>query len=1210
MRVVIDAQGMQSESRFRGIGRYVSSFVSAVIQERADDEIILALNGLFPETIEPIRALYGDLIGNDNIRVWYAPPPVAERYLGNDQRREAAESMREAFLQSLDPDVIHVTSLFEGFVDDAVTSIGFFDRVTPVTVSVYDLIPLINAEHYLKPSAPYTDFYKRKLAWLQGASAYLGISESSCYELKKYLPCDGKEVVNVSTAIEEWFSPTRNEQQLNACRERYGLDKGFVLYAGGADERKNLKALIQAYAAVAPEIREDIRLVLAGRMPEQSVLKLKACIAAYGLLPEDVIFTGYVDDSDLVALYSLCALFVFPSWHEGFGLPALEAMACGAPVIGANATSIPEVIGLSEAMFDPFDIADMSQALTRGLTDSEFRSRLLTNANGQTQKFSWDQSAQKAWSCWRNLVKPGSEWLDQSVVQCKLLDAVSCRATNKRAVLPLSACLAMNQQAGVLRQLFVDVSELSQRDAATGVQRVVRSYLEWLLKYPPAGFVVQPVCGSVNGGYVYARKFTQHFMGLPTEFAEDRPITWCRGDVFFCLDMQHHVQIANAPFYQTLKKDGVAVKFLVYDLLPIELADYFNGSGAKVLHEDLMRIVAQSDGAICISKATSDALAQWLHETGIATTPDFQNTWVHIGADIQASHPSIGLPDNASEVLLKIGARPTFLCVSTIEPRKAQDQILAAMDVLWNSGLEANLVFVGKAGWKVESLVQKLESHAELGKRLFWLQGISDEYLEKVYDASNCLVAASINEGFGLSLVEAARHRLSIVARDIPVFREIAGNQALYFNGLSTQDLAFAMADWLSKYCAGQSVPANLAWETWQDSTDRLKSALLQGVRRHQLLVDVSELIVRDAKSGIQRVVRNILSEWLQMPVAPYEVVPVYASPGQPYRYCEVVSAMPLVLKQTPNEDKAIDYAPGDCFIGLDFQPQVVQSQKYFYQQLRRSGVCVKFVVYDLLSILVPQYFVPGTAEPFKEWLDTVCETDGAVCISKAVAGELESWVADNARQNLRPFKINWFHLGSDFERSVSATESESEILKLLQNFDRRLTFLMVGTLEPRKGHLQVLDAFEALWAEGADVNLVIAGKAGWMVDELLSRLALHVEKDHRLFWLNGISDGFLEKLYEASDCLIAASYGEGFGLPIVEAAQRGLPVLARDIPVFREVAPKNTKYFTSAEAADLADCLRAFLKAFPQGSIPCGSGFQGASWAASARDLIQYCRL
>src|SRR5450756_983685 len=115
MRIVVDMQGAQSESRFRGIGRYTMSLALAIARNRGEHEVILALNGLFPGTIEPIRAAFDGLFPQEIIRVWYAPGPVRECQSDNEWRSEVAERIREAFLASLCPDIVHVSSLFEGY---------------------------------------------------------------------------------------------------------------------------------------------------------------------------------------------------------------------------------------------------------------------------------------------------------------------------------------------------------------------------------------------------------------------------------------------------------------------------------------------------------------------------------------------------------------------------------------------------------------------------------------------------------------------------------------------------------------------------------------------------------------------------------------------------------------------------------------------------------------------------------------------------------------------------------------------------------------------------------------------------------------------------------------------------------------------------------------------------------------------------------------
>ncbi len=1208
MRIVIDMQGAQTESRFRGIGRYTLAFAQAVVRNRGEHEVLLALSGLFPDTIEPIRAAFEGLLPQENIRVWHAVGPVNDEDPSNQERREVAEVMREAFLASLMPDVIHVTSLFEGYVDDAVTSIGKFDRQTPVSVSLYDLIPLLNPDQYLKPNPNYAAYYARKVDWLKKAECFLAISGYSRKEALDGLNVPPDRVVNVSTAIGPEFQEKRIDQdEASLLSARLNLQRPFILYTGGADERKNLPRLIEAWSALPASLRNTHQLLFAGRMPEGNVAELQRIAGRCGLGKDELVFSGYVTDQELVLLYNLCKLFVFPSWHEGFGLPALEAMACGAPVIGANTTSVPEVIGFEEALFDPFDTAAIRDKLQAALGDEEFLARLRSHGSEQAQLFSWDATAQRAIAAWHDsLAKTSSAEIESPNLIQVLAGKLGSYDDSQLA--KLAGDIAQNEASGIERQLMLDISELCQHDAASGVQRVVRSYLYHLLNNPPRGFKVRPVYASRTDNYRYASAYTARLLNKALPETDDLPIKWQRGDIFFGLDMQHHVQLAHAGTYARLRQDGVVVKFLVHDLLPIQLAEFFKDSNAKELHEHWLAMIAAQDEAICVSKATADVYEEWIATNSIDTSPAFHTDWVHSGADLEGSKSSCGLPSNAAETLRILKSHPTFLAVATLEPRKAQAQILDAVERLWATGEDVNLAFVGQQGWKIDALVDRINSHPENGKRLFWLKGISDEYLDRVYQASTCLVAASINEGFGLPLIEAGRHAVPIIARDIPIFREVAGQSAFYFTGETGEQLSAAMSEWLQLYRAGNAPPSNgMRWSTWQQSTEQLKTALIERhYPRRQLLVDISELVQRDARTGIQRVVRSVLKEWLENPPEGFRVEPVYATLTEPYRYARKFVAQFMGTPAEAMNDEPIDFAPGDVFFGLDLQPQVQTEKGGFYQYLRRQGVTVKFMVYDLLCILQPEHFLPGAVDGFSKWLQVVGESDGAVCISKSVADELTDWMGGQTWNRLRPFVIDWNHLGADIVNSVATPGLSTDTDQVLSILKQRPSFLMVGTLEPRKGHAQVLDAFENLWKRGANLNLVIVGKVGWMVDLLVQRLCSHPELGKRLFWLNGISDDYLESVYPVGACLIAASYGEGFGLPLIEAAQHELPIIARDIPVFREVAGEYAFYFNGKEPDDVADCILEWLQLYSEKRHPESKSMPWLTWRESAEQLEQ----
>lgn len=379
------------------------------------------------------------------------------------------------------------------------------------------------------------------------------------------------------------------------------------------------------------------------------------------------------------------------------------------------------------------------------------------------------------------------------------------------------------------RQLLVDISELVQRDVKSGIQRVVRSILNELLINQPAGFRVEPVYATTDCGYMYARQFTFGFLGCTEQKFLDDPIDFQVGDIFLGLDLNGYVVQAQRHFYQQMRNAGVRVKFVVYDLLPITLPWAF-GEGALAAHAQWMNVVAENDGVVCISKAVADEVSAWLTEKNPLCSRAFDIQWFHLGADIESSLPSKGMPDAASITLAELGKRPTFLMVGTIEPRKAHLQTLAAFEALWADGTDVNLVIVGKQGWMVDKFVEKLRNHHELNARLFWLDGISDEYLEEIYAASQCLIAASVGEGFGLPLIEAAQHELPIIARDIAVFREVAGEHACYFNGEDPICMANLIQHWLNLNKLGLSPKSTgIPWLTWHKSTQQLVDRAILG---------------------------------------------------------------------------------------------------------------------------------------------------------------------------------------------------------------------------------------------------------------------------------------------------------------------------------------------------------------------------------------------
>ncbi|MBU2784275.1 glycosyltransferase family 4 protein, partial [Acidithiobacillus ferriphilus] len=394
MHIVIDLQGAQASNRHRGIGRYSMALALALARlAKPLHRISLALNGTFTDTIDPIRSAFAGLVAQEDIHVWLPLTPAHAPDRANLWRRMASEAYYEAFLRHLRPEMVLITSLFEGVGEDVIVSVHQSGATIPTAVVLYDLIPLIHKDLYLADPAAAMWYYNR-LAHLRQADLLLAISAASRQEAIDYLGMHPARVINISSAMDASFKPLRYPiGEARTLRAKYGLRRPFVMYTGGIDHRKNIERLITAFASLPKRLRQDHHLAVVCSMREPDRARLFAWAAQQGLGVGELVLTGFVSDSDLLALYNLCTLFVFPSWHEGFGLPVLEAMACGAPAIASDRSSLPEVVGWDEALFDPFDARSIARGIERGLTDAVFRSALRTHGLKQAAKFSWEATA-------------------------------------------------------------------------------------------------------------------------------------------------------------------------------------------------------------------------------------------------------------------------------------------------------------------------------------------------------------------------------------------------------------------------------------------------------------------------------------------------------------------------------------------------------------------------------------------------------------------------------------------------------------------------------------------------------------------------------------------------------------------------------------------------------------------------------------------------
>jgi glycosyltransferase involved in cell wall biosynthesis len=1236
MRIVIDLQGAQSpKSRSRGIGRYSLSFALALARNLGEHELVVTLSNLFPTTIEPLRASFDGLLSQDNIRVWAAPAKVDYARPENTWRRQAAEYIREAFLASLNPDVVHISSLFEGLEDDAVTGIASFAKNLSTSVTLYDLIPYLQRKPYLE-NPVVEKWYLGKLEQLKRADLWLSISESARREGLEHLGLPEDRVVNVSTAADEIFTTiTISPETEQDLRHRYGLKLPFLLYTGGIDHRKNIERLIGAFAKLPGTIRRAYQLAIVCSISPETRLRLEKHAVRLGLRSNEVVFTDFVPEQDLVALYNLCRLFVFPSWHEGFGLPALEAMHCGAPVIGANTSSVPEVIGRNDALFDPFNEEAIAAKIAQVLTDDQFRAALISHGLEQARNFSWDASAKRAISAYESLHRAKNKKARGLIPPPNrpTLGYVSPLPPLRTGIADYSAELLPE----LARHYLVDVIVAQDNVSDPWIKDNCR---------------IRTVAWFEQHGHEYDRVL-YHFGNSPFHAHMFRLLDRLPGIVVIHDFFLGHVQ-------QYLENTGLIPHAWLRELYQAHgyravLERNQREDAAEVVYEYPCNfsVLQQALGVITHSTYPISLAEQWYG-------PSFGKDWVRI--------PLLRVPANESDRTLarrslKLPDKAFLVCsFGMLGPTKQNHRLLNAWFHSTMAGdPDCHLIFVGEnpggtycaellkvicgsankervhlAGWTDAETFQRYLLAADVAVQLRTRS--RGETSAAVFDCMNYSLPTIINANGAMA--ELPEDAVWMLPDEFDDGMLVAALETLYSDPLRRQILgekaaAVIREDHAPKVCADRYVEAiekfylkarqnrdSLVKEIARlEGPPRLDSpivAVAQAIARNhpghmgprQLFVDISVLVQHDARSGIQRVVRSLLQSLISSAsVHGFRLEPVFATLDQTgYRYARKFMLRFLGCPDEGFADDPVEVRSGDVFLGLDFAAHLVPRQVEVFSEWRNFGVRIFFVIYDLLPALRPDWFPEGTVACFLPWLKAQQEIgDGALCISHSVAkeaGELIKKYEPPSRR--RPFRLGWFHLGADFANSVPSLGLPRNAQKIISQIKATPSFLMVGTLEPRKGHAQTLLAFEQLWAQGFAFNLIIVGNQGWKMDLLAETLRSHPENGRRLLWLEGVSDEYLRQIYAASTCLIAASEGEGFGLPLIEAAQHQLPIIARDIPVFREVGGDQVFYFHGRETQAMAEALKKWFLLFEAGRAPLSEKMPWLTWEQSAQNLLR----
>jgi glycosyltransferase involved in cell wall biosynthesis len=366
-----------------GIGQYCYQLMHAL--SRIDKVNIYKIYPVFYYTFHPnYRQMRSPEAANIRTAFRWLPAPLLRAL----RHPYSPEFVRELLLGQVD--IVHSTNY---------SAPRFYQRGKRLVMTVYDLSVFLHPEYHLRENVEHVVQGVRE--GIARADALITISSQVRLELIEQLQAPAERIVVTQLAPPPSYSRIEDPVWMEQVRNRYHLPEHFVLFVGSLEPRKNIVRLLQAFARVKATLRKDVHLVLAGSAGwlndhiQPTIIDLR--------LETQVHRIGYVEENDLPVVYSLATVFAYPSLYEGFGLPVVEAMQCGAPVLTSNVSALPEIAGNAAVLVTPTDIDHIAEGLSHLLESADLRAELRTRGYQRAQMFSWDRCAQETLAVYRSV---------------------------------------------------------------------------------------------------------------------------------------------------------------------------------------------------------------------------------------------------------------------------------------------------------------------------------------------------------------------------------------------------------------------------------------------------------------------------------------------------------------------------------------------------------------------------------------------------------------------------------------------------------------------------------------------------------------------------------------------------------------------------------------------------------------------------------------
>lgn len=379
MRIGIDARPLQTGHRTRGIGYYTYNLIKNIAKIDSENKYVL----FTLKNANPIRIdVENDKFQKEEYQVYR---PLKPNRLSSHLYWFWDWLFLSRAISRSKVDLFHAT---------ATDSIPI-SHTSKVVATVFDLIPSIFPD--LCFSFKTWDMrygYYRQLNAAKKADMIITISESSKKDIVEILNIPEEKIRITYLAVDERFRPIKDNNIIETVRAKYGISSKFILYVGSLEYRKNLGRLIKAFEQLCKNYKEKYTLAITGTSSMKFSSEIERLIGSLKL-NNKVLLTGFVADQDLPALYNAAEIFVFPSLYEGFGLPPLEAMACGTPVITSNVSSLPEIVSNAAILIDPYNITELVEAMYKVITNRDLCQSMIEKGLKWAKLFSWEETARK-----------------------------------------------------------------------------------------------------------------------------------------------------------------------------------------------------------------------------------------------------------------------------------------------------------------------------------------------------------------------------------------------------------------------------------------------------------------------------------------------------------------------------------------------------------------------------------------------------------------------------------------------------------------------------------------------------------------------------------------------------------------------------------------------------------------------------------------------